>query len=274
MRSIYSYWSFDFITIAFILFLCLFYLYIIKFHLQKQSLNFLAGIFLLLLCVCSPLHFIGENYLFSIHMLTHTIILLIAAPLLVAGVPKNNRFRKAFFSFSKKTHHAPFVCWLTGVMIMWIWHVPAIFNHLFMPGMMPMEMHHMNALSYFHMLSLLVAGMVFCLPIINPYSSCRISPASGVLYLTSACVFCSLLGLLITFAPQGIYTHYTNIQDMYGFLPMIRNDWNISAATDLQAGGLIMWVPCCFIYLTASMVLLIKWLENKSESPAVPVINL
>ena len=274
MHSIYSYWSFDFITIAFLFLLCFCYLYLINFHLKKQSLYFFSGIVLLFLCVASPLHFIGENYLFSAHMLTHTIILFIAAPLLIAGIPQHNRYQHLLMYVSQVISKAPFLCWITGVLVMWIWHVPVIFNQLFMTGMMPADMHTMNALSYLHMLSLLYAGMVFCLPIINPYSSYRLSPPGGVLYLTSACVFCSLLGLLITFAPAGVYTHYTNIHDMYGFLPAIRNGWGISSAADQQAGGLIMWVPCCFIYLTASMILLIKWLDNKSGAPVIHAVNI
>ena len=114
------------------------------------------------------------------------------------------------------------------------------------------------------MLSLLLAGIIFCLPIINPYSTYKLASLKAVLYLTSACVMCSILGLLITFAPVGIYTHYININDAYNFLPVIRNNWNISTATDQQIGGLIMWVPCCFIYLTASMILLIKWFDEKN----------
>ncbi len=274
MHSIYSYWSFDLITNAFILLMCVLYLYAVNFRLQKQAVCFFAGIVLLIICTSSPLHFVGENYLFSAHMLTHTIILLIAAPLLVIGIPKENRFQNILVLLSKKINKAPFAAWLTGVMVMWIWHVPTIFNQLFMPGMMDINMHNMNTLSYIHMLSLLLAGIIFCLPVITPYSLYRISAPGAAFYLASACVFCSLLGLLITFAPVGIYTHYLNIRDMYGFLPAIRNDWNISAADDQQAGGLIMWVPCCFIYLTASTILLIQWLEQKNEQPLIHAVNV
>ena len=37
----------------------------------------------------------------------------------------------------------------------------------------------------------------------------------------------------------------------------------MSAGTDQQAAGLIMWVPCCLIYLTASMAILITWFDKK-----------
>lgn len=251
--------------------LCVLYLYLIRFKWQKQSVYFFAGILLLILCVVSPLHYLGEHYLFSAHMLTHTLILLVAAPLLIAGIPEENKMQNAFLYLSKKTKQYPFLCWLAGVGVMWLWHVPSVYNQLFVMNnaMVMPAVHHMNVLSYIHMLSLLIAGMIFCLPVINPYSSYRLTPLFGVLYLTSACVGCSLLGLLITFAPAGTYTHYISMNQSDSILSLIRNNWNISAAADQQAGGLIMWVPCCFIYLSAAMILLLKWFDAKGEEPSI-----
>jgi len=269
MRTILSYWSFDVISIVFILLLCVLYLYMIHFKWRKQSVYFFAGIFLLILCVASPLHYLGEHYLFSAHMLMHTLILLIVAPLLISGIPKENKGQNAFIHLSAKTHQYPFLCWLAGVGVMWLWHVPAIYNQLFVMHGAMSAAHHMNVLSYIHMLSLLVGGMFFCLPVINPYSSYRLTPLFGVLYLTSACIGCSLLGLLITFAPAGTYTHYISMNANDSMFSLIRNNWNISAAADQQAGGLIMWVPCCFIYLSAAMVLLLKWFDAKNEAPSI-----
>jgi putative membrane protein len=253
MRSIFSYWHFDPMIILFLATFCIIYLYAIHFKLKKQSLCFFAGIILIILCVASPLHFIGENYLFSVHMFSHVVILLIAAPLLVAGIPKENKFKKYFESFSKKIR-IPFFYWFTGVGIMWFWHIPYIFNRA--------SSGHRMGLMYLQWLSLLISGIIFCWPVINPYREHRIPPLTAVLYLSTACVFCTILGLMITFAPLGTYSHYINISDSYGFVHLIRNQWKISAGIDQQAAGLIMWVPCCFIYLIASMVLLIKWFDS------------
>jgi cytochrome c oxidase assembly factor CtaG len=266
MRSIFSYWHFDFPTITFIVCLCVLYFYALSFKLKKRTIYFFTGIFLLILCISSPLHYLGQNYLFSAHMLSHVLIILVAAPLIVAGVPPENKFKKALLRFSKiKT---PFICWFTGVGIMWFWHIPYIFNNLFSMHSMS-ESSSMNALMFLEMVSLFIAGVIFCWPIINPYKELRIAPIAGVLYLSTACVFCSLLGLLITFAPLGIYSHYQNLVANDSYLFMIRNNWKISATVDQQMAGLIMWVPCCLIYLTASMALLIKWFDVKGSERAV-----
>ena len=262
MRSIFSYWQFDIPTITFIVGLFIFYIYAINFKIKKHLFYFFSGIFLLILCISSPLHFLGENYLFSAHMLSHVLIILIAAPLMVAAIPAENKFKKTLLAFSKI--RKPFICWFVGVGIMWLWHFPYIFNHLFaMPAMS--NSNSTSPLMFLEVVSLLIAGMIFSWPVINPYKEYRIPGIAAVLYLSTACVFCSILGLLITFAPLGTYFHYQHLMEGYGYLPMIRNDWKISAAVDQQIAGLIMWVPCCLIYLIASMILLIKWFDEKQS---------
>lgn len=274
MRSIFLYWHADIISISFIVLLCALYLYTVGFKLSRRSLYFFSGVVLSLIAVASPLHFIGENYLFSAHMISHVLVLLIVAPLIVAGIPPENRFKNHLVKFSQMLCKKPFLSWIIGVGIMWVWHIPAVFNQLFiMNGMQAGAAHSMSTLMYLHMLSLLLAGFIFSWPVINPYQQQRIGSLAAVLYLSSACVFCSLLGLLITFAPVGTYSHYVNPMDMYGYLPVIRNGWGISAAADQQMAGLIMWVPCCFIYLSASMYLLVKWFDRK-EVPSLSTINL
>ncbi|HXR83834.1 MAG TPA: cytochrome c oxidase assembly protein [Hanamia sp.] len=249
MESIFFHWHFDWPTTLFLIALCFIYLYSIGFEIKRQSLYFFAGIFLLILCVDSPLHFLAGSYLFSAHMLSHVLIILIAAPLIVAGIPAENKFKRQLLFFSTKTKNT-FIYWVTGVGIMWFWHIPYIFNQQFSGnGMWMMNLE---------MPSLLIAGIIFSWPVINPCRENRIGPIAGVLYLSTACIFCSLLGLMITFAPLSMYAHYS-FDDAYGVGSIIRKNWKISASIDQQIAGLIMWVPGCFIYLTASMILLIKW---------------
>lgn len=250
------------------------YLYMINFKLQKKSVYFFTGLLIFFLAVASPLHFIGMHYLFSAHMVTHIMILLIAAPLLVLGIPRDNKFKGFLLLFSKKIYTASFISWFIGVAIMWFWHIPYIFNLMFAGQQQMGAMHSMSLVSLLHVFTLLLAGILFSWPIINPYKNYRLNALYGVLYLSTACVFCSLLGLLLTFAPFGTYSHYLFINDPYGYLSLIRNQWGISGKMDEQIAGMIMWVPCCFIYLTGAMILLKKWFDEKEIAPVSIQINL
>ena len=270
MHSIFSYWTFNSFDIAFISLMSFLYLYAINFRLTKQSFYFFSALILIIICVTSPLNYLGENFLFSVHMLLHVLLLLIAAPLLVAAIPAENKFHKFFIFISKKIYKAPLATWLTGVVIMWVWHVPFIFNKMVSMHGMQSSSLSMSVFMNMHLVSLLIAGTLFCWPVINPYKEYRIGSLAAVLYLSSACVFCSLLGLLITFAPAGTYTSYIVNNDANGFSSIIRNYLKISLASDQQMGGLIMWVPCCFIYLSASTIILIKWFQKEDLRPIRP----
>jgi putative membrane protein len=266
MRSLFTYWHLDGFMAIFLLSLGLLYFYETGFKYPKKSIFFIAGLLMITISVGSPLDFLGENYLLSAHMLSHVLVLLVATPLLVLGIPDQKS--KWLYWLGGKLRNLPWLAWFVGVSIMWFWHIPAIFNQLFEdPAGMGSKgaIHSAALLSDIHVVSLIAAGIVFCWPVIGPVHSYRIAPLKAVLYLSVACIFCSILGLLITFAPLGIYPHYMHLQDPLGFLNIIRNEDGISTLVDQQIAGLIMWVPGCAIYLSASMYLLIKWFEERKE---------
>ncbi len=277
MHSLLTYWHLDFPMLIFLICICLLYISMGGFKNNNKSVYFLTGLILIIFSIASPLHFLGENYLMSAHMLVHVILLLIAAPLLVLGIPENNR--NNFLSrLSGKISKIPWLAWMTGVCIMWFWHIPIIFNHLFLTheqrGEMNGALNSVYILNDIHLISLIIAGIIFSLPVAGPNPCRRLLPLNAVLYLSAACIFCSVLGLMITFAPTGIYTGYIHIDDRFGFLHMIRNQHGISALIDQQMAGLIMWVPGCLIYLSASMYLLLKWFREKNAHPFIGSNNL
>lgn len=257
MKSLLLRWHLDMWMTVFMICLCVGYFYLIHFKSDKRNRYFFAGYALILLSVASPLYFLGENYLMSAHMVSHVILLLIAAPLLVMGIPEIKEDAR-LTSISGILVKYPWISWTTGVCMMWFWHIPSIFNHL-------TDGTYAFILNDIQMVSLIAAGILFCWPVIGPLRSGRLNALTAVLYLSTACIFCSVLGLLITFAPSGVYTRYIHIEDHFGFLNWIRNQNGISALVDQQVAGLIMWVPGCLIYLTASMYLLVKWFREKNE---------
>jgi cytochrome c oxidase assembly factor CtaG len=58
------------------------------------------------------------------------------------------------------------------------------------------------------------------------------------------------------------------MQDDYGLNKIILNDWGLTQSIDQQAAGLIMWVPCCLIYVTGAMYLLVDWFKQKEKTIA------
>jgi putative membrane protein len=66
-----------------------------------------------------------------------------------------------------------------------------------------------------------------------------------------------LLGAGLTFSPP-LYAPYITA-------PRI---WGISAATDQQLGGLIMWIPVSIFYIVIMSVLFIRWMLQQEAKQA------
>ncbi|MFL5742248.1 MAG: cytochrome c oxidase assembly protein [Flavisolibacter sp.] len=226
---------------------------------QKKS--GIAILFLLALCFFSPLQVLSAHYLFSAHMVVHVLLLLCVGPLLIASFSPQKKKGNTLFLFLK--HHF-LLAWLAGVGVMWFWHLPIVFNG----GMMMMHNNGFHLMSVIEPLSLIIAGMFFSSPIIHPNTNYRIEPLSGVVYLFTACIGCSLLGVLISFAPVNTYHHFLSMHDNTGINQIILNNWKLNPSIDQQAAGLIMWVPCCLIYVSCAMFLLVQWFHTKEDKIA------
>jgi putative membrane protein len=115
-------------------------------------------------------------------------------------------------------------------------------------------------------------GVVFWLPVVSPLEEDRLSPLLAVVYLFTACVGCTILGITLTFAPPGLYPAYLHPADPLGIVPLLRQGWGLTPATDQQLGGLLMWVPACLVYLSAVIGVLARWYTTpETETAAAPM---
>jgi putative membrane protein len=187
--------------------------------------------------------FQGKGYLFSAHMVTHILLLLITAPLFVLALGQRPAGGRAN-AVSRQLSAIPWLNWLAGVGIMWLWHIPGLFNAL-LASEDPAGQGHLPVLSLIHTCSLLLAGFLFAWPLAGPIRRHRLSPPEAILYLSTACVSCLLLGLLITFARPGLY-----VAGISKF--------------DQQLAGFMMWAPCCLLYLGGVVYLLREWLGEEN----------
>jgi putative membrane protein len=111
---------------------------------------------------------------------------------------------------------------------------------------------------------------MFWMPVAGPQTDRHLPPLLGVVYLFSACVGCTVLGILITFAPVGVVCPvYLHPVDRLGILPLIRGTWGMTPAVDQKVGGLMMWVPACGIYISGIIALLVRWYRTSETSAAV-----
>lgn len=257
----FSYWHLDIPALIIAAALILFHYVTNGYVFNRKSFLFFSGIFLFLLSTISPLSFLAKYYLFSAHMLKHIIILLIVPPMLVSSTNAdflNKIFQKRRYRKIGAFLFYPLTAWVIGVGSMWVWHIPRLY----------LLMEKSPVLQFFQMLSLLLFGLIFIYPVYTPISFRKLHPLKCSLYLFTACVGCTVLGILITFAPAGIYTGYT-IGNNSALINLITVKWGINSYTDQQMGGLIMWVPACFVYLTNVILSINKWYKHAEEDLSV-----
>lgn len=222
----------------------------------------LAGLVVFFLTLASPMDALADGYLFTAHMLQHLLLLLVVPPLILLSLPPATmpgRFQKERWKWLTWMVRHPAVTWCLGVGGMWLWHAPTLCNAAVTNGWI-------HRLQY---VSLLLMGFAFWWPILGPWSRQRLSPLAGIVYLLSACLGCTILGIILTFAPVEVCSIYLHPIDRLGILPLVQNQWGLTPAKDQQLGGLLMWVPACLIYFSGIIGLLGRWYGQPNDEAPV-----
>ena len=211
-----------------------------------QTVSFLLGIFFMFLSLVSPLDELGDSYLFSAHMVQHLVLTMIGPPLLVIGTPgwfiKPLVRNKIAFRVAKALTY-PAVAFVLYNVDFWLWHSPPLYNAT-------LENQNIHILEH---LTFIIFGILNWWPMFSQSKNLpRLSIGGQVLYLFLSGMPSVLLGAGLTFSPP-LYAPYIAA-------PRV---WGISAATDQQLGGLIMWVPVSISYIVVMSVLFIRWMQQQ-----------
>jgi len=211
-----------------------------------QTVSFLLGIFFMFLSLVSPLDELGDSYLFSAHMVQHLVLTMIGPPLLVIGTPgwfiKPLVRNKIAFRVAKALTY-PAVAFVLYNVDFWLWHAPPLYNAT-------LENQNIHILEH---LTFIIFGILNWWPMFSQSKDLpRLSIGGQVLYLFLSGMPSVLLGAGLTFSPP-LYAPYIAA-------PRV---WGISAATDQQLGGLIMWVPVSISYIVVMSVLFIRWMQQQ-----------
>lgn len=257
-----SAWDWEPSVVAGCLALALGYLVIVRKRAPACTAYFLGGVLLLLLDLVSPVDTLGDGYLLSAHVLQHFLLALIIPILLLLGTPAwiaEAALKRRFLRRIESTLGQPPVSWTLGVGTMLLWHIPVLFNAALANDAIHIVQH----------LSFLVTGMIFWWPILAPLHERRIAPLASIVYLFSACTACSLLGAVLTFSSPGAYPAYLEPADRLGILRLLRESWGLDAKSDQQLGGMLMWVPGCFVYLSAILASVARWYRTPERGEIV-----
>jgi putative membrane protein len=212
-------------------------------RLDGRAAFFVFAIGLFFLALASPIGVLARGYLFSAHMLQHLLLVLAVPPLVLLGLPRERGSAADPQEWGAVRTIAP---WLAGVGAMWIWHARTLCNAAAVSA----------TVQALQTVSLVTMGLAFWRPILAPRPSDRLPVFSAALYLFAACVGCTVLGVVVTLSPVEVCSAYRAPVDSLGVMPLLRGGWGLSCRADQQLGGLLMWVPTCFVYAAAILTIL------------------
>jgi cytochrome c oxidase assembly factor CtaG len=210
---------------------------------------FVAGWLVLLIALISPLDTLGDEFLFSAHMIQHMLIAIVAPPLLLLGIPawmlaplfKSETTRKA----ARWIAH-PIVAFGLLQLDIWVWHAPPLYDLTLSNDMIHIVEH----------LTFIAFGVLYWLPVMSPTPAIpRMSKGFAILYLFVGCQPMVALGALLTFAAQPLYQPYVDAPRVWGLSPL----------GDQQLGGLIMWLPSNIPYLIALSIIFFQWVAERDR---------
>ena len=209
----------------------------------SKNLLFFVGLVLLFVALQSPLHDLGDQYLFSAHMTQHMILILAVAPLLLLGLPVWSlrplfRHRSLFMVSEWVTR--PVVAIIFFNVTLFLWHLPG-------PYEAALEFRGVHILE--HMI-FLAAAVLMWWPVLSPVNELpRLGPPAQMLYLFVQSLLPAVLGAFITLTNDQLYPFYAEAPRVY----------DISPLTDQQLGGLIMKIPGTLVYWGFATVIFFSW---------------
>jgi cytochrome c oxidase assembly factor CtaG len=211
---------------------------------------FAAGTAILALALLSPLDTLGDEYLFSAHMVQHMLIAVVVPPLWLLGTPEwmlAPLFRRPGVTRVMRWLTHPIVAFGLFNGLLWLWHAPALYDAT-------LENEYIHILEH---LLFIASGVLFWWPVIGPVRQIpRMSRAFGVLYLFLACQPMVALGALLTFSAHPLYAPYVTAPRIWGSTPL----------GDQQLGGLIMWLPTNIPFVIGLSILFFQWVSEHDRA--------
>ncbi len=183
---------------------------------------FTAGWLALVVAVLSPLE-AEVPASFSLHMIQHELLMIVAPPLLILGRPYAALAATlppaALRIAAAPLRVPPLAALLLHAAALWVWHVPRLFDAALESDAVHAALH-----ASFFFTALLFWWAVFR----------RLRTGIAVLYILVTMIHAGALAALLTFAPAPLYA--------------------LTALGEQQLGGLIMWVPAGYAMLAAGLL--------------------
>jgi putative membrane protein len=225
---------------------------------SSQMVLFMLGVLVIVVALLSPLHELGDKYLFSAHMAQHLLLMLVVPPLLLLGVPGwlvDKVLRSPRVLAVSRFLTRPLVAFTFFNAVLVLWHMPVLYD-------LTLRERDIHILE--HVMFLGVAVLMWW-PVLSLAKELpRASYITQMVYLFLLPTVPGILGAVITFSDKVLYPWYAEAPRL----------WNISATTDQEIGGIIMWVPGGMAFLTVLIIVFLVWANQEESKNRTEVLGI
>lgn len=225
----------------------------------RKKIFFLVGLFIFFLALGSPLAYIADHYLFSVHMLQQSLLYLVMPPIILLGLPdwliRPLWWRPMLEPILTFFTH-PLIAIALFNLLLSLYHLPIIFDTIMSSVWLMIGAH----------LLLLLSAFCMWWPVIAPIPELdRLSPLQKMTYLFADSILLTPACALIIFAGGLMYESFPYTDVPASLLPLTPLD-------DQQTGGVIMKVIQEVAYGTFLCYTFFGWVrgERKKEAEESP----
>ncbi len=215
---------------------------------------FLAGLVVVLGALVGPIDVLADDR-FSVHMVQHLLLMMVAAPLLALGAPVtvavlclSRTARKKYAvpvlrSRAARVVFSPGFAFCLFTLVLWGTHSPGIYD----AAARNQSLHDLEHLSYL-VSALLLWSVIFGFD----FGAKRPDHPARLLLMFCVMAASAILGLVLTSTPHALYPYYVDAAKEIG----------ISAVQDQHLGGVIMWLGGMVIVVAMMVPVLLSWLAE------------
>jgi putative membrane protein len=209
---------------------------------RAQKRNAILAVTVIFIAAEWPIHTLAERYLYSVHMVQHLLLVMVAAPLMLAATPPwmaRAVLPGPLMRITRKvTRPMPALI---------IFNATLVFTHW--PTMVDASVHSELAHFGLHLL-LFVTAMIMWMPVLSPLLELpRLSYPGQMLYLFLQSLVPTVPASFLTFGDRPLYHVYETFHRIAG----------ISALTDQRVAGLLMKIVGGAILWAIIIKVFFKW---------------
>lgn len=223
---------------------------------RGQVVAWSLGCFAIWLSSDWPVHDIAERSMYSVHMVQHLMITLLAVPLFLLGTPAwlarwvLHPGSRRFAVVRACSKFLPAV--IVFNVMMALTHIPALVNASAENGLLHFSVHT----------ALFLTAFVVWMPVLSPLPEIpRLGWLLRMVYLFLQSIIPTIPASFLTLGDKPLYRHYIGLPHL----------WGMSTLEDMQIAGLIMKIGAGLFTWTLIAVIFFRWAadEERRQRPQV-----